>query len=82
MPTTWTLSLPAEPGLDRLGTPDRLHAVGCGLFESTHADHSGGGKPFAVRPLVRREEPGPADLLDMRGRRAARSTAHQRWAAP
>jgi CRISPR-associated endoribonuclease Cas6 len=44
--------LPPEPGLPKLATPDRLHALACTLFETEASRHTDGAKPFAVRPLL------------------------------
>jgi len=52
VPTRWRVVLPPERDLRELATPDRLHAVACGLFETAGSGHGDGDKPFAVRPLL------------------------------
>jgi len=52
VPTRWRVVLPPERDLPELATPDRLHAVACGLFETAGSGHADGDKPFAVRPLL------------------------------
>jgi len=44
--------LPPERDLPDLATPDRLHAVACGMLETADGGHADGDKPFAVRPLL------------------------------
>jgi CRISPR-associated endoribonuclease Cas6 len=63
MPTRWTLTLPADARLGVLATPDRLHGLACRAFESEDVDHTGGDKPFAVRPLRRQDAPVPGWAL-------------------